>query len=281
VGKKRRVHFLAFMQDVHGRIHDIRRKQAKGKVWEDVDPVTEVARLIAQDAWLLCFDEFQVTDITDAMLLSRLFAQLFDLGVVMVATSNTPPEERYADGLNRQLFTPFIDILHAHADVLSLDGEKDYRLQGSAGGEVWFSPLGPEASAAMDRSWLARTGVAAPAPMPLDLGGRILMVPRAAAGAARFSFSGLCEKALGAADYLAIAQSFDTLFIDDIPVIPPQGRNEARRFITLIDALYDSKTRLVASAAGEPGELYGQGPLQEAFLRTVSRLEEMRRPGWG
>jgi len=278
--RKRRVHFLAFMQDVHKRIHDIRAKQADGRIWEDADPLEEVAKIIFRDAWLLCFDEFQVSDITDAMILSRLFGHLFDLGIVMVATSNTPPDDLYADGLNRQLFLPFVTLLCARTEVLSLDGSTDYRLCGTAGDEVWTSPLGPAADEAMERMWLSATGEPAPAPYPLDLGGRVLMVPRASGRVARFTFAELCEKPLGAADYLAIAERFDVIFIDRIPIIAPEQRNELVRFITLVDALYEKRVRLVASAAGEPGEIYPEGPLRKTFLRTVSRLEEMRRTGW-
>ncbi len=278
--QKRRVHFHAFMQDVHKRIRDIRAKQAEGRIWEDVDPLKEVARILFEDAWLLCFDEFQVSDITDAMILSRLFGHLFSLGAVVVATSNTPPEELYADGLNRGLFEPFIGLLQARAEVLALDGETDYRLCGVAGDEVWVSPLSPQADAAMERMWLSATGEPNPAPLPIDLGGRVLMAPRAAGRVARFSFAELCERPLGAADYLALAERFDILFIDHIPVIAPQQRNVAVRFITLIDALYDHGVRLVASAAGAPGELYPQGPVRRTWERAASRLEEMRRAGW-
>jgi cell division protein ZapE len=279
-GQRRRVHFHAFMQDVHKRIHDIRAKQAEGLVWEDADPVKEVAAVIFADAWLLCFDEFQVTDITDAMILGRLFGHLFDMGIVMVATSNVPPDALYADGLNRGLFEPFILQLCARCEVVALTGETDYRLCGPAGDEVWVTPLGPAADAAMDRMWLSAIGALRSQPRPLDLGGRVLMVPRAAGSAARFTFAELCERPLGAADYLAIARNFRIVFIDNIPVLAPHQRNEVMRFITLIDALYDNHVRLVASAAGAPGELYPEGPLHAMFQRTASRLEEMRRTTW-
>ncbi len=277
---RRRVHFHAFMQDVHKRIHDIRAKQAAGMIWEDADPVAEVARILFQDAWLLCFDEFQVTDITDAMILGRLFKHLFSLGTVMVATSNMPPDALYADGLNRGLFEPFIANLCARCEVVALTGETDYRLCGPSGDEVWVAPLGPDADAAMDRMWFSAIGALKAQPLPVDLGGRVLMVPRAAGSAARFTFSDLCERPLGAADYLAIAARFHVVFVDHIPVLAPEQRNETMRFITLVDALYDRQVRLVASAAGQPGELYPEGPLKGLFARTVSRLEEMRRTGW-
>ena len=277
---RRRVHFHAFMQDVHRRIHDIRAKQAAGIIWEDADPVAEVARILFEDAWLLCFDEFQVTAITDAMILARLFDHLFSLGTVMVATSNVPPDALYADGLNRGLFEPFILSLCARCEVVALTGETDYRLCGPSGDEVWVAPLGPDADAAMDRMWLSAIGALKAQPLPIDLGGRVLMVPRAAGSAARFSFAELCERPLGAADYLAIAERFHVLFIDHIPILAPEQRNETMRFITLVDALYDKGVRLVASAAGQPGELYPEGPLKGMFGRTVSRLEEMRRTGW-
>ena len=277
---RRRVHFHAFMQDVHRRIRDIRAKQAEGLIWEDADPLREVARIIFADAWLLCFDEFQVTDITDAMILGRLFEHLFAMGAVMVATSNVPPDALYADGLNRGLFEPFIVQLCARCEVMALTGDTDYRLCGPSGDEVWVSPLGPAADAAMERMWLSAIGALKPQPRPLDLGGRVLMVPRAAGSAARFTFADLCERPLGAADYLALAGNFRIVFIDNIPVLAPGQRNEVMRFVTLVDALYDSRVRLVASAAGAPGELYPQGPLKAMFRRTVSRLEEMRRAGW-
>ncbi len=279
--RRRRVHFHSFMQDVHKRINDIRAKQAAGIVWEDADPLAEVAKIIFHDAWLLCFDEFQVTDITDAMILSRLFRHLFDLGVVMVATSNSAPPELYKDGLNRGLFEPFIADLTAHNEIIALDGESDYRLSGIVREEVWITPLGPRADAAMDRLWLSITGQPNPSPLPLGLGGRLLMVPRAHGGVARFSFSDLCEQPLGAGDYLRVAQRFHTLFIDNIPLLAPQRRNEVIRLVTLVDALYENKVRLIVSAAGAPGELYPSGPMKNMFARAASRMEEMRRPGWG
>ena len=280
VEKKRRAHFIAFMRDVHRRIHAIRERQARGEIWDDVDPVAETAGQLAGQARLLCFDEFQVTDITDAMLLYRLFAALFARGVVVVATSNTPPDDLYRDGLNRAAFLPFLDLLAEHADVLRLDGPRDFRRCGQAGDAVWSTPPGEEARAAMNRMWLSATGVENPAPFPLDLGGRVLMVPAASGAAARFSCAALCGQALGAADFLAIAERFDIVFLDDIPVFGAGQRAEVLRFIALIDALYDQRRRLVASAAAEPDALYPRGPLRGVFARTASRLEEMRGPDW-
>ncbi|HHN66765.1 MAG TPA: cell division protein ZapE [Thermopetrobacter sp.] len=279
-GALRRVHYHAFMHDVHERIRAIRARQAAGELWEDADPLAEAADQVLEAGWLLCLDEFQVTDVADAMILSRLFERLFARGAVLVATSNTAPEDLYADGLNRAHFIPFIQLLCAKTEVLSLGGADDYRVCGPAADEVWVTPPGAAADAAMERMWLAALAGRAEQPVPVDLGGRVLMARRAAGEVARFSFAELCEQPLGAADYLAIARRFSVIFIDHIPLLAPQRRDAVMRFIALVDALYEERVRLVASAAGAPSELYREGPLKGMFARAASRLEEMRRANW-
>ena len=270
VRAKTRVHFNAFMVQTHARIHTERQKG------ESDDPIPPVARAIANEAALLCFDEFQVTDVADAMILGRLFEQLFALGVMIVATSNTPPEKLYEGGLNRQLFLPFITLIKERLDVLNLDGAVDYRLQRMAGMKVYLTPLGPDADRAMDEDWRKLTDEDRGTQMELTVLGRKLHIPQAARGVARFSFDDLCRAALGAADYLAIAHTFRTVLIDHIPVMGAEMRNEARRFVLLIDTLYDEGVKLICSAAAPPDALYTDGDGAEAFRRTASRLAEMR-----
>jgi len=267
---KRRIHFNAFMTDAHARIHKARQSEGVK------DPIAPVARAIARDATLLCFDEFQVGDVADAMILGRLFEQLFALGVVVVATSNTAPEHLYEGGLNRQLFLPFIAQIKREMEVLELDGDEDYRLQRMAGLDLYISPLGPEADARMDAAWARLTENAPSKPATLKVLGRDVAVPLAAAGVARFSFADLCAQPLAAADYLAIARAFHTLLIDKIPVMGPEMRDQARRFAVLIDTLYDEGVKLVCSAAAPAGRLYVSGDGVAAFRRTVSRLTEMQ-----
>jgi len=267
---KRRVHFNAFMVETHARIHEARQRGAD-------DPIPVVAKRIADEAVLLCFDEFQVTDVADAMILGRLFEQLFGMGIVIVATSNTAPETLYEGGLNRQLFLPFIALLTQNLDVIELNGRVDYRLSRAAGPEqLYICPLGPDADAKMDAIWRHYTDGRAARPAFLKVFGRPVAVPRAAGGAARFSFEELCVRPLAAADYLAIARTFHTLLIDHIPQLRAEQRNEARRFTLLIDTLYDEGVRLVCSAAAPPDRLYPEGAGSEAFRRTVSRLMEMQ-----
>jgi cell division protein ZapE len=279
--RKRRVHFNAFMADVHDRIARHRQAFKKGETKES-DPVPPVARALAAEAWVLCFDEFSVTDIADAMILSRLFSALFSEGVVLVATSNVAPEDLYRDGLNRGLFEPFIGILRQHARVISLDSETDYRLRRLARLPVYITPLGPQAEREMDEAWATATEGKTIAPAEIALKGRSVHVPRAAGRAARFDFSDLCQKPLAARDYLAIAERFDAIFLDNIPAMGQAQRNEAKRFILLIDTLYDRRKRLVASAAAAPDALYTGKTGAEAFefARTASRLTEMQSRDW-
>jgi cell division protein ZapE len=267
--KKRRVHFHQFMLETHEAIAE-RRKTSDG------DPLPKIARDVAAETWLLCFDEMQVEDIADAMILARFFEHLFERGVVMVATSNRPPRDLYKDGLNRQLFTPFIDLLHAQMDVLELDARRDYRLERLEEAPVYHAPLGEEADAAMDAAWRRLTLGARPRACELSVQGRKLRVTAQAAGVARFTFEELCARPLGAADYLRIAAAFQTVLIDRVPALTPEKRNEAKRFVTLIDALYETKTKLVMSAEAEPDALYPEGDEAFAFQRTASRLHEMR-----
>ncbi|RUW45169.1 cell division protein ZapE [Mesorhizobium sp. M1A.F.Ca.ET.072.01.1.1] len=281
VRRKRRVHFNDFMADVQDRIQKHRAARKNGDVKED-DPIPPVARALAEEAWVLCFDEFSVTDIADAMILSRLFSALFSKGVVLVATSNVAPHDLYRDGLNRQLFLPFIGLLERHAHVLTLDAEKDYRQEKLNRLPIYVTPADAAADRALDDAWKTMTHGRPTEAMTLTLKGRQLVVPRAAGDAARFSFADLCEKPLGARDYLAIADRFATVFIDHVPVLDEGKRNEAKRFILLIDTLYDHHMRLVVSAAAPPEGLYTarRGTEVFEFERTASRLIEMQSRDW-
>ena len=277
VQRRRRAHFHEFMIDVHERVHGLRQKMKVGE-YAGEDPIELVAKDLAREAWLLCFDEFHVTDIADAMILGRLFAQLFTRGVVVVATSNVAPVDLYKDGLNRALFVPFIDMLEAHMDIVRLASRTDFRLEKLAGLAVWHVPADDAADAALDDAWrrLARENDGAA--QELALKGRTIHVPRAAMGVARFSFHDLCEQPLAAADYLRIAHEYHTIILDHIPVMTFDNRNAAKRFIILIDTLYDMNVKLIASAAAEPDALYraDEGYEAQEFRRTASRLIEMR-----
>ena len=279
--KKRRVHFHAFMGEVHGLVAAWRqgdaaaRKARFGRSKSD-DAVTPVAELIARDARLLCFDELHVTDIADAMILGRLFEALFARGVTLVATSNRPPEDLYKDGLNRQLFLPFIAMLQEKMEVVRIGGPKDFRLDRLKGHRLYFSPLTTGAEAAFDALWREVLGGALEHSETLDVLGRRLTLPHAAGGYLRASFASLCFQALGAQDYLAIAARFHTVFLGDTPLLTADRRNEAARFVALVDALYEAKVKLVMLAAAEPDALYPAGDGAFEFERTASRLEEMR-----
>lgn len=269
IAGKRRDHFHEFMGQVHDFIAEA-REASPG------DPIPSVARTIAARARLLCLDELHVTDIADAMILGRLFEALFAERVVLVATSNSAPDDLYADGLNRQLFLPFIGLLEAHLDALELEAAKDFRLDKLAGQPLYFCPANARALEEMDKLWGRLTGHHPAAPIELAVKGRRLNVPRASMGCARFSFADLCERPLAAADYLAIAHAFHTLFVDGVPVLDPERRDSARRFVNLIDTLYDTATCLVLSADAEPGALCPSGDAAFLFQRTASRLIEMR-----
>jgi cell division protein ZapE len=277
VRRKRRAHFHEFMADVHERLNIVRQDMKAGRITNG-DPIHRVADALAEEAWLLCFDEFHVTDIADAMILGRLFTRLFEQGVVVVATSNVEPDELYKDGLNRALFLPFIALLHEHMEVVRLEAPKDFRLEKLSGQPIWYVPADEDAEVALDMAWQRLTGTLSGEPMEIAAKGRIIRVPEAAKGVARFSFRQLCEQPLGASDYLRIAREFHTLILEAVPVMDWPQRNEAKRFIALIDTLYDNAVKLVASAAAEPPALYlaTEGYEANEFKRTASRLFEMR-----
>jgi cell division protein ZapE len=277
VKRKRRAHFHEFMADVHERVHVLRQRIKTGEIPNE-DPIKLVAAALADEAWLLCFDEFHVTDIADAMILGRLFTKLFEHGVVLVATSNVVPDELYKDGLNRALFVPFIALLRGQMEVVRLEAPKDFRLEKLSGQEVWYVPADEDAQVALDVAWQRLTGSMAGTPVDIAIKGRVIRVPEAAKGVARFSFHQLCEQPLGASDYLRIAHEFHTVLLDGIPVMDYPNRNAAKRFIALIDTFYDNAVKLVASAEAEPTELYLATEGYEAleFKRTASRLIEMR-----
>ena len=272
VERKRRVHFHAFMAEVHARLHE-RRQSTKG---QQADPLIHVAAEIADSAWLLCFDEFVVNNIADAMILGRLFQTLVELGVVFVATSNFAPDELYKDGLQRDRFEPFIELIKREVDVIGLDGTVDYRMARLAGRPVYHTPLGQVADHALAQAWADLTDDAACKVEAVEVLGRTVEVPCAAKGVARFTFDELCARPLGASDYLALAARYHTLIISDVPQLGSALHNEARRFITLIDELYESKTKLVMAAAAPPEQLYPDGTGAFEFRRTISRLMEMQ-----
>jgi cell division protein ZapE len=283
VAKKRRVHFNAFMAETHQRIHEWRslsddERQARHEFVRDAgdDPIAPVAKLIASEAYLLAFDEFQVTDVADAMILGRLFEKLFAFGVVIVATSNTPPQLLYEGGLNRGLFLPFIAMIEDKMQVIELDGGRDYRLDLMGELNVYISPLGPDADAAMDAAWQRLTDAKRGVPTTMTVLQRKLPVPQTANGVARFTFDQLCREPLGAADYLALAKAFHTILIDRVPRFGPEDLNAARRFTLLIDTLYDERVKVVCSAAAPPAELCDECEDSDWFKRTASRLVEMQ-----
>lgn len=283
VSPKRRAHFHEFMQDVHARITawrklsaEERRKRPEHVRGAGDDPIPPVAKAIAAKARLLAFDEFQVTDIADASILGRLFEQFFERGVVVVATSNRHPDDLYKNGLNRQRFLPVIEMLKDRLDVMELDGGTDFRLRQLEAAPVYYTPLSADAELAMNKAWERLTSGAVPQHCVLDVKGRSLTVEREAAGVARFTFSELCARPLGPADYLTLADCFHTVLLEYVPQLSPDKRNEAKRFVTLIDALYEARTKLVMSADAEPGDLYPDGDGAFEFERTASRLMEMR-----
>ena len=269
---KLRVHFHAFMQDVHRKLHAARQSSA--------DAIAPVAKAIAAEARLLCLDEMQIADIADAMIVGRLFEGLLAAGTVIVTTSNLAPSDLYRDGLNRQLFLPFIRLIGERLDVLAIDAGADYRLGRVKAHETFLTPLDAEADRHLQDLWMRLTDTERGESMEIDVVGRKLHVPQAAHGCARFTFGDLCTKPLGPPDFLAIAHNFRTVFIEHIPELGVAQRNEAKRFVLLIDTLYDAQVRLVASSAKAPEAIYPAGDHRFEFGRTVSRLKEMQSAGW-
>ena len=280
--RKSRVHFHAFMQDVHAQVFAWRKLDSKARKAHKSyvrgagdDPIAPTAKAIAAQADILCFDEFHVTDITDAMILSRLFTALFARGVVVVATSNRAPDALYKDGLNRGLFLPFIELMKQKLEIFDFDGDEDHRLRKLQKAPVYHTPLGKAAADGLEAAWQDLTKLSPPEMMDIHIQGRTLSI-LASHDTARASFSDLCARALGAADYLELAQTFTTLILEDVPVMGADRRDQAKRFVTLIDALYETKTKLILSAETTPEKLYQDGDGAFEFERTVSRLMEMQ-----
>ncbi len=271
---KRRVHFHAFMQEVQAALHEARKTGVD-------DAIRPVAEAIADDLRLLSFDEMQITDIADAMIVGRLFQMLFDRGVTVVTTSNRVPDDLYKDGLNRQLFLPFIGLLKDRLDIREIESETDYRQHRLEGAQVYFTPAGAKAEAALSKIWMELTGGGGDAELRLTVKGREVVLPDYHAGVARASFWDLCGRPLGPADYLAVAGAVRVLILRDIPHLSAENYNEAKRFVTLIDALYEGKVRLICSAADQPERLYVEGAGSFEFERTASRLREMQGADWG
>jgi cell division protein ZapE len=295
--KKRRTHFHVFMGEVHRLIDTWRKGDAAarkarfgqhgpvlgpafGRTRGGDDPIPPVADIVAEQARLLCFDEFQVTDIADAMILGRLFEALFARGVTLVATSNRAPDELYKDGINRQLFLPFIDLLKRKTEVVSVAGPHDYRLDRLRAAGTWFSPIDPDNERAFDALWRDMLGQEEEDGAVVEVLGRKIAFPHACGNLLRATFASLCSVALGPNDYVAIAARFHTVFLEDVPKLTPNRREEARRFVILIDELYEAKARLIVLAQAEPMRLYPQGEGAFEFERTASRLQEMRSADW-
>lgn len=270
---KRRVHFHAFMQEIHAGMHEARARNVQ-------DALGPVADAIIANTRLLAFDEMQITDITDAMIVGRLFQRLFDAGVVVVTTSNRPPKDLYLNGLNRALFVPFIDLIAERMTVHELATDTDYRRHRLSGAQVYFHPADAGAEAAVQAIWNDLTGGDAGRPQVLPLKGRSVTLPRVHNGIARASFWDLCSQPLGPADFLAIARAVKVLILEEVPRLSAGNYNEAKRFVTLIDTLYEAKTRLIITAAERPEQLYTEGTGAFEFDRTVSRLQEMQSADW-
>ncbi|MDO8377752.1 cell division protein ZapE [Phenylobacterium sp.] len=285
VAKKRRTHFHVFMGEIHRligqwRTGDAAARKARFGQHRGDDPIPPVADVVAQDARLLCFDEFQVTDIADAMILGRLFEALFARGVTLVATSNRVPDALYKDGINRQLFLPFIEMIKGRLEVVSVAGGHDYRLDRLRAAGVWFSPDDPDNQRSFLALWRDMLGGEAEIGETLEVLGRKVHLPHASGGLLRASFASLCSVALGPNDYVALAERFHTVFLEDLPKLTANRREEARRFVILIDALYEARTKLIVLAEAEPMALYPQGDGAFEFERTASRLQEMRSADW-
>lgn len=276
--KKRRVHFHEFMIEVHDYIHS-RKEDASDKGMVE-QALPSLADLIIRRSRVLCFDEFHVTDITDAMILGRLFKILFEMDIIIVATSNWPPDRLYEGGLQRERFLPFIDLLKRRVQVMHLDSPHDYRKQHAPVEGTYFSPLGQDSSQAMDRVFAALTAGVAPESDVVKVKGRKISPSLYAAGVARFTFAQLCEKPLGAEDYITIAQRYDVLMLEDIPLLTFEKRNEAKRLMNLVDALYEARTRVIISAQARPENLYSGSDHAYEFERTISRLQEMQGKDW-
>lgn len=272
VARKRRVHFHAFMQEIQSGLHEARKSGAE-------DALKPVAEAVIRDVDLLCFDEMQITDIADAMIVGRLFQMLFDAGVVVVTTSNRPPEDLYKDGLNRQLFLPFIDILNDKLEVHEITSLTDYRQHRLEGEKTFFAPANAESRRAIDEIWRDLTGGKSEE-LVLEVKGREVHLPRYWAGMARAEFWDLCGQALGPADYLALAGAVKLLVLENVPRLDSSKFNEAKRFVTLVDALYEARTRVIISAEEEPERLYLEGSGSFEFERTASRLREMQSADW-
>jgi cell division protein ZapE len=275
VARKRRIHFHRFMQDSHARIFAWKKANPNGS-----DPIPPLADTIAAEAALLCFDEFQVNDIADALILGRLFQALFARGVVIVATSNVTPDDLFKGQPGRDAFLPFIALIKQQLDVFMMDAGRDFRRERMRGLRTWHVPADDFSRRALDEAFLTLTGGTPPHPVTLTIMGRDLIVPIACEGVARFDFEALCGTPLGAGDYLAIATRFHTLILDNIPRLNPDNYDKARRFIVLIDTLYDQRVKLFASADARPDELYRRGENAKMFERTASRLDEMQSEDW-
>jgi cell division protein ZapE len=275
VARKQRIHFHRFIQNVHSRIHALRQTHP-----DVTDPIPPLADQIAADAALLCFDEFQINDIADAMILGRLFQALFERGVVVVTTSNTAPDDLFKGQPGRDAFLPFIGLIKQRLELLVMDGGRDYRRERMRGLRTWLVPADAMSGQELDKAFLRLTGGSAIRPVTLMVMGRELVVPQASDGVARFTFESLCNTALGAGDYLAIATHFHTMVLDGIPRLSPENYDQARRFIILVDTLYDQHVKLIASAGATPEQLYQRGENAKMFERTASRLDEMQSEDW-
>ena len=276
VERRKRVHFHSFMLEVHTRVHRFREAVKAGRVAESRDPLKALARVIVDQAWLLCFDELHVTNIADAMILGRLFEALFEAGIVVVTTSNRPPVDLYKGGLQRELFVPFIGLIERRLDVIELDSGVDYRLERMRSVESYLTPANPENDARLEAAFRALTAGVEAGPWRVAVQGRTLDFPRMADGVLFTDFATLCERPLGAADYAAIASRCHTVVLKGIPRLGTSRHNEAHRFVTLIDTLYDHKVNLVCSADAPPETLYAEGTGAFEFQRTASRLIEMQ-----